>query len=148
VSETPDLDIEKSNATHKHFVGTLTEALGALDGSLRDSTNDSITEEGADDDTIFQNQFAALSLGKAKNEEGEVSSGDVVPTHSAQARPEKKKTGKGKKGKRSRCRPPEPLQNPPWPTLLLKAIASSRIKMDLCPSTSWLYIQLCTSRWS
>jgi hypothetical protein len=100
--ENPDPDIEKSNATHKHFIDALTEALNALGGSLRDSSNASPTEDGMDDEVIFQNQFTTLSLGKAKNGEDEVSSEDEARLHLAQARPQKKKTGKGKKGKKGK----------------------------------------------
>jgi hypothetical protein len=36
VSERPDPEIEKSNATHKHFIDALSEAFGALGGNARE----------------------------------------------------------------------------------------------------------------
>ncbi|CAO2658337.1 Nn.00g060600.m01.CDS01 [Neocucurbitaria sp. VM-36] len=99
VNENPDPDIERSNATHKHFIDALTEAFEALGGTSRDSSNVSPFSEEAEDERLLANQFSALSLGGAKNDNDDVSSGDDA--HPVQARPQKKKkTGKGKKGKR------------------------------------------------
>jgi hypothetical protein len=100
LNEKPDPDIERSNATHKHFIDALTEAFDALGGSSRDSSKVSPVLEEADDERIFQNQFSALSLGSAKDGDEAASSGD--DTGPTQARPQKKKTGKGKKGKRGK----------------------------------------------
>jgi hypothetical protein len=96
----PDPEIERSNVTHKHFIDALTEAFDALGGNARESSSVDSVSEDADHDTILQNQFSALSLGQAKVDDDDVSSGD--DTQPAQPRPQKKKTGKGKKGKRGR----------------------------------------------
>jgi hypothetical protein len=91
VTERPDTEIEKSNATHKHFIDALAEALDALGGSSRDPSNIAPVGEEMDDEQIFQNQFSALRLGTVKVEEDDASSGD--DTHSIQARSQKKKAG-------------------------------------------------------
>jgi hypothetical protein len=98
MNEKPDPDIERSNATHKHFINALTEAYNALSGSSRDSINASSVGGEVDDEAIFQNQFSVLSLGKTRNND-EVSSGD--DTHPTQAKPQKR-NGKGRKGQRGK----------------------------------------------
>jgi hypothetical protein len=71
MNEKPGPDIERSNATHKHFINALTEAYNALSGSSRDSINASSVGEEVDDETIFQDQFSVLSLGKTRNNDEE-----------------------------------------------------------------------------
>ena len=102
----PDAEIERSNATHKHFIDALSEALNALGDSSRDPNNTTPVGEELDDELIFRNQFSALSLGTVKLVEDEESSGDDV--HSTQVRSKNKKAGKGKKGKRGRKSKPKP----------------------------------------
>jgi hypothetical protein len=97
VNEKPDAEIERSNATHKHFIEALTEAFGALGGTLQDPSNSASDAEVAEDETIFLNRFSVLSLRTANDEGDDASSTDEA--QSTQARTQKKKTGKGKKGK-------------------------------------------------
>jgi hypothetical protein len=107
VSERSDIEVEKSNATHKHFIDALTEAVDALGGSSRDSSNVAPVRGDADDEHIFQNGFSALSLGTMKvDDDDNVSSGDEI--HSTQARSQNRKTRRGKKikrGKKSKQKP-------------------------------------------
>ncbi|KAI7101615.1 hypothetical protein KC340_g14431 [Hortaea werneckii] len=115
VSEKPDPEIERANATHKHFIDALTQAFHALGGRSWDSgralfpeSEDEVEDEDEDVATL-QNQFSSLSLGKA--EEGDVDGDDGyedddalhahIPPAKQQSRPRKKKCAKGKKGKRS-----------------------------------------------
>ena len=95
----PDPFIKSSSANHEYFIDALTEAFEALGGNSRNLGKVS-DEEQLDADDIFLNQFSVLSLGGAKNDEGDASSEDDAP--SMQRRPQKKKTGNGKKGKRSK----------------------------------------------
>jgi uncharacterized protein (DUF1810 family) len=76
VSEKPDPEIERSNATHKHFIDALTEAFEALGGAARDSKD--ILSDMADVkiETVFLNQFSIVSLGPAKDEDDDTSSTD------------------------------------------------------------------------
>jgi hypothetical protein len=73
----------------KHSVLSAAMHVKAVDG-----------EDIGDDDLVFQNRFSALSLGKAKENDEDVSSEDDAQP--AQARVVRKRTGKGKKGKRGK----------------------------------------------
>ncbi|KAF2712349.1 hypothetical protein K504DRAFT_371948 [Pleomassaria siparia CBS 279.74] len=129
VNEKPDPDIERNNATHKHFLDALTKAFEALGGNSQDSSNVSPSGEEADDERIFQNQFFAMSLGRAKDDDDDVSSGD--DTHATQARRKKRKTGKGKKGKRGKKSKQKPASEPTTvPPLAEIPIESYRIIED------------------
>jgi len=130
VNEKPDPDIERSNATHKHFIDALTEAFNALGGCSRDSGNVSSVEQEAEDELGFQNQFAALSLGKAQDGDDDVSSED--DSHLARANLQKKKrTGKGKKGKRGRKSKQKPIsESTAEPTMTDIPVESYRIIED------------------
>ncbi|KAF2021946.1 hypothetical protein BU24DRAFT_446839 [Aaosphaeria arxii CBS 175.79] len=97
----PDPEIERKNVTHKHFIDALSDALVALGGDPQSASNFSSVEEGAPDEAIFQNKFAALSLGQLKDDEDDGGSSED-DDHPTQTRTRKKKAGRGKKGKRSR----------------------------------------------
>lgn len=101
VNEKPDADIEKSNATHKHFVDGLTEAFEVLGGKSWHSNNASHAGDETEDDLVFQNQFSALSLSGTKDDDDDVVSSEN-DTHLTQARRQKKRTGRAKKGKRGK----------------------------------------------
>jgi hypothetical protein len=75
----------------------LTEAFDALGGR---SWNPShiVVREDAEDELMLQNQFSALSLGAAVDEDDGVVSEDDA--HPKPAKQQKKKTGKGKRGKK------------------------------------------------
>lgn len=100
VNEKPDPEIERSNATHKHFIDALTQAFDALGGDTLDFSKTTSVGEEVDDEMIFRNQFSALSLGGAKENDEDISSADDTPP--TQAKVQKKRTGKGKKGKRGK----------------------------------------------
>jgi hypothetical protein len=110
VTERPDAEIEKSNATHKHFIDALSEAMDALGGSSRGPSSTTPMGQELDEEHMIQNQFSTLSLGTVKFEEDDISSGD--DTHSTQVRSKSKKTGKGKKGKRGKKSKPKPGARP------------------------------------
>jgi hypothetical protein len=109
VNEKPDPGIERSNATHKHFIDALTEAFDALGGNSQDPSKATLGEEATNDEDVFQNQFSALSLGTADIDDGDVSEEDTLPT---QPRVQKKKSGKGKKGKRGKKLKQKPVSKP------------------------------------
>ncbi|KAL6705611.1 hypothetical protein ACN47E_006558 [Coniothyrium glycines] len=100
VVETPDPEIESSNATHKHFIDALTEAFNALGGNRRESGDAIPPANDTEADSLFENQFSALSLGRAKDENEEISSADEASP--APVRQQKRRTGKGKKSKQRR----------------------------------------------
>jgi hypothetical protein len=97
VNDKPDAEIERSNATHKHFINALTEAFGALGGTLQNPSKSALGVEIAEDGTIFLNKFSVLSLGTATDGGADASSADEAQP--GQARTQKRRTGKGKKGK-------------------------------------------------
>ena len=81
VNQKPDPEIEKSNATHKHFINALTDAFNALGGQLWISNRSveigDVVNEEEEDDEIFQNQFSKLGLDTEEgDEEGDISSDD------------------------------------------------------------------------
>ncbi|KAF1362383.1 hypothetical protein EJ07DRAFT_174786 [Lizonia empirigonia] len=101
VNQDPDPEVERSNATHKHFIDALTEAFDALGGKSWDSTNFSPNGNDDIDGQVFKNSFTALSLSGAQDVDDDgVSSAEE--SHVQRTRPQKKKTGKGKKGKRGK----------------------------------------------
>ncbi|ORX97348.1 hypothetical protein BCR34DRAFT_578009 [Clohesyomyces aquaticus] len=104
VIQKPDPEIEKSNATHKHFIDALTESFEALGGNLWNSNKDPTTEEEKDEDieSFFRNQFSALSVGDGMGDvDGDSSSENDEQMQRAKVQ-KKRTTGKGKKGKRGK----------------------------------------------
>jgi hypothetical protein len=103
VDEKSNAEMEKSNATHKHFIDALTEAFDALDGRSQDPSNDATLRRGDkanNNEFAFQNKFSDPSLGQAREDEDGLSSTDE--TSQAQAGKPITNTGKGKKGKRGK----------------------------------------------
>jgi hypothetical protein len=86
VTKKPDPEIERSNASHKHFIDSLTEAFEALGGkvwvSKQNSANETPDEEDTED-VIFANKFSALNLSESNGaeEEGDAESDepDLLP---------------------------------------------------------------------
>lgn len=113
VSQRPDPEIERSNATHKHFINALTEAFDALGGNLWSSNKDSATDEEERDETteaMFQNQISAQSLsGRMRDGESDVPSED--DSHPSGTRPQKKKNTKRGKKKSKQKSVPKPTAN-------------------------------------
>ncbi|KAI7245624.1 hypothetical protein KC319_g3163 [Hortaea werneckii] len=111
VSEKPDPEIERANATHKYFIDALTEAFNALGGKSWDSGEAvSAEDEDVKDEDVMslQTQFSVLSLGKIEDEEDDDDDDDDDASHlhsapvKQQSKPRKKKSAKGKKGKRGK----------------------------------------------
>ncbi|GAB1741341.1 hypothetical protein NU219Hw_g6578t1 [Hortaea werneckii] len=119
-SEKPDPEIERANATHKHFIDALTEAFIALGGKSVDSDEAVSVEaedEVKDEDVMsLQNQFSALSLGMVEDDDDDDDDEDSSHAHIApakqQSRPRKKKPTKGKKGKRGKKPKPKSTSGP------------------------------------
>jgi hypothetical protein len=109
VNEKPDPDIERINATHKHFIDALTEAIDALGGNSSDSSKVPPGEEATDVEDVFQNQFSVLSIATARTDDDDISEEDTLST---QPRAQKKKPGKGKKGKRGKKSKQKPVSKP------------------------------------
>ncbi|KAF4981710.1 hypothetical protein FZEAL_2512 [Fusarium zealandicum] len=106
VGSDPDEDLKRSNASHKHFIDTLSEAFSVLGGDTWAKTNDKSAEDPDEDDDveriIFLNKFRNLTVeneddGSSEEEDG----GPANQTHSAPRRASKK-SGKGKKGKKGK----------------------------------------------
>lgn len=107
----PDEEVEKANASHKHFIDTLTRAFEILGGNTWAASQK--TEKEATDDleeVIFSNKFSALNLnqqtdgGAVEEEASENDSTDEAgPSNAAPRRRQQKKgSSKAKKGKRGK----------------------------------------------
>ncbi len=141
VNQTPDPEIEKSNATHKHFIDALTEAFDALGGKLWSSgkmTEPSDAANDDDDPPMFENQFSKLSLDQEEGDEEDDGSSEEDTSQVQKRQAKKKSTGKGKKGKKGKRKKgskqksgPKRLQMQYWPVFRWRAIVSSWIKMAL-----------------
>jgi hypothetical protein len=116
VSKTQDPEIERSNATHKYFIDTLTEAFECLGGKLwvsqeKSKATPSIEED--EDEVIFSNKFSALGINDSNSGDG--SDGDAVeelPDKKPQVKNSKRKpANKGKKGKRGKKGKSKPKSN-------------------------------------
>lgn len=106
-----DPDIERSNASHKHFIDALSEAFNALGGTEWDekqragpASTDPISDQNDLDQLLFANRFATLSVDDQPDTDDE----DPSQTkHNAETRPklpsrklrQKKASGKGKQAK-------------------------------------------------
>ncbi|KAI4865144.1 hypothetical protein F4820DRAFT_309220 [Hypoxylon rubiginosum] len=112
VANKPDPDIERSNASHRHFLNALSEAFEALGGPAwaekeKSKPADPTADNQADlEQVLFVNTFAALNLdeGATLDEEDDGVNDDESNLESqqnqARQRPRpKKSTGKGKKRK-------------------------------------------------
>lgn len=111
----PSEELEKSNATHKFFIDTLTGAFEALGGKKwlskeREKGAGNSGEEGNEANTFaFTNKFSMLDLESDPNNDGALDANseesDKESTHLQEKRKSKKgkKTVKGKKARRG-CR--------------------------------------------
>ncbi|KAK7750708.1 hypothetical protein SLS62_007408 [Diatrype stigma] len=113
VSKKPDAEIEKSNASHKYFIDSLTEAFEALGGQIWQSRAKTEDDKNKTTDQIekvvFSNKFNALNLNTSKEgdeDEGVINDDDSDPEDEPAAGPQrrqhKKSSGKGKKGKKGK----------------------------------------------
>ena len=112
INEKPDPEIDRSNATHRHFIEALTEAFQALGGG---STHIEDEEDGELDDSAFVNQFTALRVSGGSDDDDDDDEDDKIDApaeteSTARAKVQRKSMkGKGKKRKRaqkSRNKPP------------------------------------------
>lgn len=74
VEKNPDVDVEKSNSTHKHFIDILEDAFKVLGGETWEAQQNSrknTSDEEAVDEVIFSNTFAALNLGNDASKESD-----------------------------------------------------------------------------
>ena len=103
-----DPELQKNNASHKHFIDILVKSFEELRGNEWKIKQQPDEEEEDIDDVIFSNKFSSLNLGDSE-EDGE-SSDDNKPDNKAQAavhvqnrqRQKKSSSGKGKKGKKGK----------------------------------------------
>ena len=109
----PESDLERSNASHKHFLDCLTEAFEALGGNAWMSSQqaEEMAAQGTNDveEILFDNKFASLGLdsqegGGERDEEEELSDRgedpELQPTTTFGRPQQKRSSGKGKKGRR------------------------------------------------
>ncbi|KPI45656.1 uncharacterized protein AB675_708 [Cyphellophora attinorum] len=106
LNDKPDPEIERNNATHKHFIESLTKAFNALGGKSLTSPAGSIgtkdEQDGDVDDATFENQFSAIRISgdsDGGNDTDVPSETESAPRVGLQRRRGK---GKGKKGKRAK----------------------------------------------
>lgn len=122
INET-DLELERSNASHKHFIDALVDAFEVLGGwdyvrerdakaakeakereaKMNEEYSDSYEEEEEGEDleeALFSNKFMALSLDDDDEEDGESDSdGEGYQEQAAPKRRQQRRPGKGKKSK-------------------------------------------------
>lgn len=114
-----DPDIERSNASHKHFIDALVEAFDALGGSefvkerderaaqeekkrqarVEEEDEGYFDEEEDLEEALFSNKFAALGLDGSEDEAESGSEAEQEPAQAARRRQQRRPAGKGKKGK-------------------------------------------------
>lgn len=117
VANNPDPDIERSNASHKYWIDGLTQAFNVLGGNawLSEQNGNSEGSDEVEEEVIFSNTFAILSIngpadetdqeGAGREDEAEDigEGGDEQASQStATARLKKKHPTKKKKGRRVR----------------------------------------------
>lgn len=115
VASNPDPEIEKSNASHKHFIDALTEAFEVLGGQtwLANEFQQPNDEQDNIEEILIANKFHALALDKDQGAEDAADQGDsseepqsasVSATSSRQNQRSTKKGKKGKHGKKGKNR--------------------------------------------
>ncbi|KAJ6784219.1 hypothetical protein PWT90_01797 [Aphanocladium album] len=143
-----DPDIERSNASHKHFIDALVEAFDALGGAeyiqerdakalqeekQRQATAEEDEDEGYYDEeeeleeAIFSNKFAALGLDDSEDDAESDSEAEQEQGQAPRRRQQRRPAGKGKKGKAKggKKKKTARLQQPP------KATSMDEIPVDL-----------------
>lgn len=134
VNQKPDPEIEKSNATHKHFIDALSRAFYALGGDSQ-ALNSNATVEDEDysvevDNLVFKNQYSILSIrGDGEEEEDDAASEDGTnPTPDVQKKKPNKKGTKGKRARKSKKK--QSQKQTSEPTMADVPIESYRIIED------------------
>ncbi|KFX89139.1 hypothetical protein V490_07211 [Pseudogymnoascus sp. VKM F-3557] len=105
VSKTHDPEIERSNATHKHFIDTLTEAFESLGGKVwasQQKPNAAPANEEDEHEVIFSNKFSVLDItGSKSGDETDENTVEGTSDEKPQAKnPKRKPANKATKGKR------------------------------------------------
>ncbi|OIW22387.1 hypothetical protein CONLIGDRAFT_638365 [Coniochaeta ligniaria NRRL 30616] len=110
-SSKPDPEMERSNASHKHFIDALSESFQALaeagsDGEQpTDSTSSDVVQNQDDlDKILLANRFAALSVEAGADEQNQEQSDnesteDPRPSQAQRSRKQKRPSTRGRKGK-------------------------------------------------
>ncbi|GAP86992.1 hypothetical protein SAMD00023353_2401490 [Rosellinia necatrix] len=115
VANKSDPEVERSNLSHKHFIDALVEAFNALGGAAwaercrleGSAPGDALDDQAGLEQVLFDNKFAALSIGgdtapedaDACDDESDPAS-QQHPASASQGRQQRKKSsGKGKKAK-------------------------------------------------
>ena len=115
VASNPDPDIERSNASHKHFIDALSEAFDVLGGQtwLANASQQPDDEQDDIEEVLIANKFDALTLDNDQEAEEIAEQGDSdeePQSASAYANPSRehqkprKKGKKGKNGKKGKKR--------------------------------------------
>ncbi|KAK3984627.1 hypothetical protein QBC44DRAFT_252389 [Cladorrhinum sp. PSN332] len=124
VDETPDPEVEQSNATHKFFIDTLISAFEVLGGRPSNSEPDEKSENEDDwgelEQLLLNNRFAALVVDDTNPtpdaSEDESQQGQASGSSSAQRGPGRQtRPGKGKRSKRGKTqkgKQTEPITQP------------------------------------
>jgi hypothetical protein len=106
-----DPDIERSNASHKHFIDALSEAFNALGGTEWDekqragpASTDPISDQHDLDQLLFANRFATLNVDDESDRENEDQSDtehnvEIQPNLPSRKRRQRKALAKGKQAK-------------------------------------------------
>lgn len=105
VAETPDPDIERSNACHKHFIEVLSKSFTTLGGEawVEKQKNSKVAADDEEaDEIVFANTFAALGLGESKDDPEDASEEFKLPEGAATVPTKQKAIGKRKKGKKAK----------------------------------------------
>ncbi|KAF7561183.1 hypothetical protein G7046_g2947 [Stylonectria norvegica] len=104
----PDPEVQRNNASHKHFIETLTKSFKILGGqawqSSKESNAQGLEQDEDIDQIIFGNKFSAL---KIEEQEGDSSDGDdgfkvTEQSLAPQKVVAKKSSSRGKKGKKGK----------------------------------------------
>ncbi|OAQ99783.1 hypothetical protein LLEC1_07706, partial [Akanthomyces lecanii] len=142
-----DPDIERSNASHRHFIDALVEAFDALGGAeyiqerdaramqeaqqrqskLGGNLDDYYDEKEDLEDALFSNRFAALGLDDSEDDAESGSEAEQEPGQAPKRRQQRRPAGKGKKnkGKGAKKKKGVRVQQPP------KATTMDDIPVDL-----------------
>ncbi|OAA80111.1 hypothetical protein LEL_03597 [Akanthomyces lecanii RCEF 1005] len=114
-----DPDIERSNASHRHFIDALVEAFDALGGAeyiqerdvratkeaeqrqakMEEDVNEYYDEKEDLEDALFSNRFAALGLDDSDDDAESGSEAELEQGQAPRRRQQRRPAGKGKKGK-------------------------------------------------
>lgn len=158
VSKTLDPEIERSNATHKHFIDTLTEAFESLGGKVWASQQKSKvapTNEEDEDDIIFSNKFSVLDIKDSKSgDETDDNAVEGTSDEKPQAKnPKRKRAKKGKRGKKGKSAKGTPYEEVPFESYHIiedtSGLNTDYVMAVLSSSQQWIILRRFLQRlWS